>query len=205
MTFLTTICRLLSFSLAIGMTIHADAQTPDRDFTFKGVSVLPSAEVSKTIAELPKMGADEWGQQAVAPRELQVDPDLRGAGGGDIDLNAAGMGSLPFVVPNSIILQFTPQTTSAEIADYLSTNNLPVVQSFPGIGAVQVQADLSKYFAPHLSDKSPNETLLRGLTTAVSDFTKDSRIQSASPDILLTGKNEHEGVRKSPICCIPPK
>ncbi|MCX7305888.1 MAG: S8 family serine peptidase [Hyphomicrobiales bacterium] len=179
--------------MTVGIAIHASAQDLAEDFSFKGVSVLPSADVSKTIAELPRIGAEEWTKQATAPRELQVDPELRGAGGGEISLNDAGMGSLPFVVPNSIILQFTPQTTSAEIADYLATNQLPVVRSFPGIGAVQVEADLSKYFTPELTDKSPNDALIRGLTAAVSDFTKDARIQSASPDILLTGKDAGDG------------
>jgi hypothetical protein len=180
------------FAIGLAATLSVSAALPAlADMKFKqGGHYLPSADTSKMLEQLPQRGFAEWKKREVTPRELTADPNkLDYVGKQKLEMSDDGMKSVPFVVPNSMIIQFTADTSSSEIKAYLEENNLNVIQTFPGIGAVQVDADISKYFAPKLTDKSQNETILRGITTAISDFQKDERVQSATPDIFLTDKS----------------
>lgn len=158
-----------------------------------GFTRLPSPDTSEAIQQLKAIGKDSWISKGLQPREMVVDPmKVDDIGREKIESNVGGGNSLPFVAPTSMIIQFKPQTTQAEIEDYLSENELPVIQTFPGIGAVQVEVDISEYFSPELSDTSANDAIIRGVLDAVADYKKDPRVLSATPDIVLTDKSNHE-------------
>lgn len=146
---------------------------------------LPSAETTRAIEGLhldlnPK----------IELRDLAVGkaPDRPNAGANAPSSQSPR--SVPFVAANSMILQFQPDTSQAQINDYLQSNNLPVVKTFPSIGAVQVKTDLTKFFHAEVTDKDQNETLLRGLVEASQSFKKDPRIREATPDIVMQGQQE---------------
>jgi subtilisin family serine protease len=87
-----------------------------------------------------------------------------------------------------MIIKFESDVTPAQVEDYLKANELPVIQKFETIGAVQVKTDITKYFESELTDKSVNDTILRGMNEAIADFKKDPRVLSATPDIFLSDK-----------------
>jgi hypothetical protein len=105
-------------------------------------------------------------------------------------LDANGKADVPFVAPNSMLLQFQADTTQAEIDDFISSKKLEVVKTFPNLGAIQVKVDLSKFFQPQLGDSDGNAAVVRGLVAASEDFKKDPRIRAASPDLLLRNQSE---------------
>jgi hypothetical protein len=143
---------------------------------------LPTAETRKALQELPQIGFDNWTRNAMTPREwVVIEKETPTAAEEDPE-------SVPFVVPNSMIIQFESDVSAAEIQDYLEENKLQVIQAFPSIGAVQVDADISRFFTPELSDTSPNDVLLRGMVQAAEAFKADERVQSATPDFVLTDK-----------------
>ena len=71
-----------------------------------------------------------------------------------------------------MILQFKPDVSAEQINDYLQSHKLDVIKTFPTIGAVQVETDLSPYFQPQLGDNNANQTTLRGLGKAIEHFQK---------------------------------
>ena len=100
-----------------------------------------------------------------------------------------GQADVPFVVPNTMILQLEPNVSQEQLNDLINDRNLNVIQTFPAIGAIQVETDLSRYFQPQLGDDSANDTVLRGLVDAIEDFRSDPRVRSASPDLLMKTQN----------------
>ena len=150
---------------------------------------LPSAEMSKVISDLPVSESDAVKQRRAPPRELTQDVGKIGTiGHKKLELGSDKSNTRPFVMPNSMIVQFTPETTPAEVAGYLKDKNAKIIETYPTIGAVQIETDLSGYFEPRLTDKSQNETLSRGVAEAIADFKRDTRVQSATPDVILTRK-----------------
>lgn len=97
----------------------------------------------------------------------------------------------PFAATDNIILQFEPGASSHDIWNYVVTNDLDVVRVFPEIGAIQIKTDLSSYFEPDPANFT-NLEVFRALSYAVANYESDSRIRSASLDVLLNGK-EHAG------------
>ncbi|MGJ8570502.1 MAG: S8 family serine peptidase [Hoeflea sp.] len=186
------------YSLLLVSTLAAPAQSlpPSSELSpeLSIVTRVPSGEVSRALEALPQTGLADWSKQAVDLREIKPDTgNLDDVGRGKLEMNASQSATVPFVAPNTMIIQFKTETTAAEIEDYFKFKDLPVIQTFPSIGAVQVEADLSSYFTPQLTDRSVNETILRGVTSAIADFQTDTRIQSATPDIVLTDKAHHGG------------
>ncbi len=171
-------------------TLAASAQSlPPATDASPGLSNLPSSYTSQAIRQLPKVEYKTWTKRSIKPRELVIDKGNLDNIGREKAANSGGtVNSLPFVVPDTMIIQFAAKTTPADVEDYLRTNNLKVVQTYPGIGAVQVKADLTRFFQPKLTDTSVNDSIIRGMTEAAKEFKKDSRIRSATPDILLTDK-----------------
>ncbi len=104
---------------------------------------------------------------------------------GQLKFNTQGRAEVPFVAPNTIILQFKKDVSEQQIAAFLAERNLAVVRTYPKIGAIQAEGDLSGYFKPKLTDNSANDALLRGLVSVVKDFKADPRIQNATPDLVL--------------------
>ncbi|WP_442755904.1 S8 family peptidase [Methylocystis sp. JAN1] len=93
---------------------------------------------------------------------------------------------VPFVAPNSMILRFKSSATPRQVAAYLKRNSMKVLQTFPTSGAVQVSADLKRFFIPKPTDVSPNHTLVRGSLDAISAYKIDPLILSATPDMAMT-------------------
>jgi subtilisin family serine protease len=152
-------------------------------------SLLPNEATSKLLKTLPEIGSKVWAQEKPKPRELLVDEkNLSQAGQQKIEMGNPKGSSVPFVIPNSMIIQFEPEVTPAQVDEYLKSKSLPIIQKFEMIGAVQVQTDISGYFKPILTDRSVNDTISRGVNDAIADFKKDPRVLSATPDIFLTDK-----------------
>ena len=99
---------------------------------------------------------------------------------------------VPFVAPNTMILQFETDVSEEEILEYLEDHKLTVARKFSNIGAIQVETDLTPYLQMVINDGDMNEVLLRALLMAIEDFKDDPRIRSASPDLLLRNQDHHE-------------
>ena len=72
-----------------------------------------------------------------------------------------------------MILQFQPNASKDAIDKLVKDRNLVVVETYPKLGAIMVDTDLTKYFAPSLSDTSSNQAFLRGVDAAIKDFKKE--------------------------------
>ncbi|MBY3181363.1 S8 family serine peptidase [Rhizobium laguerreae] len=153
-------------------------------------TLLPTQATSDLIKGLPEIGIKAWAaHDSTTARELVVDQtNLSEAGKQRMEMSGDEGKTVPFVVPNSMIIKFEANVTPAQVEDYLKTNDLPVIQKFETIGAVQVKTDISKYFQSELTDNSVNDTILRGMNEAIVDFKKDPRVLSATPDIFLSDK-----------------
>jgi subtilisin family serine protease len=153
--------------------------------------VLPTLETQHALEALtsdadvaertPQGELREW---QIAPEKVPPEAQAK------FELDSEGKASAPLIVPNAMILQFKPNVSAAEISDYLESRDLTVIQTFPKIGAVQVEADLTPYFQSQLGDDNANQAVLRGLSEAIKDFQSDPRIQSAAPDVLLRDQAE---------------
>ncbi|MBY3265313.1 S8 family peptidase [Rhizobium laguerreae] len=156
-------------------------------------TTLPSQATNDLIRSLPEVGAKVWASEKPLFRDLVVDQNnLNAAGQQKLEMNDGQQKTVPFVLPNSMIIQFDSDVTPAQVDDYLKSNNLPVIQKFENIGAVQVITDISKYFHSEITDKSANESILRGMNQAIDSFKKDPRVLSATPDLFLSDKTAHE-------------
>jgi subtilisin family serine protease len=105
-------------------------------------------------------------------------------------VDAQGQTTVPFVSQSSIILQFQPDVTQAQVNDYIKSNHFEVVKTFPSLGAVQIKTDLNRFFQPKITDNNANDAVLRGVIDASKEFKKDPRIREATPDVLLRGQSE---------------
>lgn len=108
-----------------------------------------------------------------------------------IQFQMDGTAEVPLAAPNTVIIQFEPDATEADIESFLSERDLKVIRTYPKIGALQVEGDLSSYFQPQLTDHSANDALLRGLVEVVQDFKSDPRVRSATPDLVLRDQTQH--------------
>jgi hypothetical protein len=123
-------------------------------------------------------------------KELKVDPTkLPPSKGTQAPVDAQGQAAVPFVAQDSMILQFQPNVSQREVDDYIKSNNLKVVKTFPSLGAVQVFTDLSRFFKSEITDNSVNDSVLRGLVAASKEFKQDPRIREATPDLVLRGQS----------------
>ncbi|MBB4170797.1 S8 family serine peptidase [Rhizobium sp. BK538] len=157
--------------------------------TLSKATTLPSQATNDLIRNLPEVGAKVWASEKPAFRDLVVDQNnLNAAGQQKLEMNDGQQKTVPFVVPNSMIIKFESDVTPAQVDDYLKSNNLPVIQKFENIGAVQVKTDISKYFQSEITDKNANESILRGMNQAIDSFKKDPRVLSATPDVFLSDK-----------------
>jgi len=153
-------------------------------------ALLPSPEVSKTIGDLPIAEDYSRSNRRVTPRELVRDLKNMGPiGEKKLELGSEKNEARPFVMPNSMIVQFSPDATADDINNYIKSKNATVLERYPTIGAVQIETDLSTYFQPRLTDQNQNETISRGVVEAITDFRRDPRIRSATPDVFLTRKD----------------
>ena len=157
-------------------------------------TLLPLPDTSFKLKQYEQLGVEDIKRGLQAPRELVANRNnLGNTGNLKLEMND-GKATVPFVVPNSVVLQFTPDTTPAQVDDYLRSKNLRVMKTYPTIGAVQVESDLSPYFASQLTDNGPNDAIMRGIATIITEFRKDPRIQSVSPDVYLSDKSNHDSL-----------
>jgi subtilisin family serine protease len=141
---------------------------------------LPATERAISALPLETVAKDP-------PRVQDYKVDLKDLTGptGHVVLDNDGKVSTPFLIPNTMIIQFKPDVPEDDINKYLAKRNLKVIESFPKLGAVKVTADLSEFFKPKITDNSGNDALLRGVEAAIADFKKDGIVRSATPDMVL--------------------
>ncbi|MBY3317302.1 hypothetical protein HFO01_12075, partial [Rhizobium laguerreae] len=182
----TRLIGVLAFALAAAQ-VTAPVSAFAQDTLSK--TTLPSQATNDLIRDLPEVGTKPRASEQPVHRDLIVDENnLNAAGQQKLEMSGGQKKTAPFVVPNSMIIKFDSDVTPAQVEEYLRSNNLPVIQKFENIGAVQVETDVSKYFQSDISDKSPNDAILRGLNQAIDAFKKDPRVQSATPDVFLSDK-----------------
>jgi subtilisin family serine protease len=142
---------------------------------------LPSFELQNALkAFQPRAG------QQPDPVTVWKRPNL---GNPDFGSNNAEPKPIPFASSNSLILQFQPNITGADVAQYFKENNFIVTKTFPDIGAVQVDTDLSRFFKPKETDRDVNERVFRGIVEASKFFKSDWRIKEATPDVYFGAKS----------------
>lgn len=174
---------MVLFSIAFSMTILSSG-------VGRAQFGLPSIETKNAIKGLAIEPTRRRDQNAPLS-EFKIDKSqLPPGSAGRLKLDAQGNASTPLLVPNTVLLQFEPTASKADIDNLLAKRGLTVVDTYPAIGAVKVEGDLSKYFAPTLNDRTANEALLRGVTNVIDDFKSEPIVRSATPDVVLTTKAE---------------
>lgn len=151
---------------------------------------LPSVETQNAIKQLT-VESKPRRSQSVPLSEYVINKNQLPAGAADrLKLDAQGNASTPLLVPNTVVLQFEPTASKADIESLLTKRGLTVVDTYPSLGAVKAEGDLSRYFTPTLNDRTANDTLLRGATNVIDDFKSEPIVRSATPDVVLTTKAE---------------
>ncbi|MDA7949258.1 MAG: S8 family serine peptidase [Hyphomicrobiaceae bacterium] len=189
----------LTVMLLLGFTLHA-AHTDD--LQAQTGSSLPSKATERAIRDLPARNKMQPSTAKTKVRKYDAGRSnfrqfsvpaakIPNASKDKFQLNAKGQAEVPFVAPNSIILKFEPEVSKEEMTKFLDERKLEVVRTYPTIGAIQVEGDLSAYFTPKLSDNNANDTVLRGLTNVIKEFQADPRIRSATPDTVLRDQSTH--------------
>ena len=182
----TLIAILVSLTFASSVVASNVANADDH-------TILPSEETRNAIDALESTTQTERPDHKPELWYFNVNPTLLPAPSRKILTFGRDQSvKLPFVAPNTMILQFESDVSEEQILDYLRGHKFSVVRKFPKIGAVQIETDLSPYFQIKVTDRDVNEALLRGLVQATEDFQRDPRIRSASPDLLLRNQNHHE-------------
>ena len=153
-------------------------------------STLPSLETQNAIQSLRTEGRGFSKETSKQFREFQVDPSKLPQTKDKVQLDAQGQARTPLIVPNTMVLLFEPTATKENLESFLKRRNLRILETFPKLGSVKVEADLSKYFAPELTDDNANQALLRGINRAIEDFKKDPIVRSATPDVVLRSQAE---------------
>jgi subtilisin family serine protease len=148
----------------------------------QSLSTLPSFETRSAIESLPL--EPQAGVTEPEFKRYQVDPNKLGSRS-KTTLDNQGKPSSPLIVPNTMVLQFVPNASKEGIDSLLRRWKLKVIETFPKLGVVKVEADLNKYFTPDVNDNSANDTLMRGVNKAIEDFKSEPIVQSATPDIAL--------------------
>jgi subtilase family protein len=149
---------------------------------------LPSIETQGAIKDL---NVDKGTKRVFNFREYNVDVDKLPQGSKErIKTNADGTATTPLLIPDTMLIQFESNATKESIDSLLKRRGLTVVDTFPTLGAVKVQGDLTKYFAPILTDKSANDALLRGVNNVIVDFKSEPIVRSATPDVVLRTKSD---------------
>jgi subtilisin family serine protease len=153
-------------------------------------STLPSAQTQFAIETLPLAAPDRGGVEVSAARtgfrDFVVDVNKLLPSAKELfKFDAIGQARTPLLVPNTVILQFKPDTPRGDIDSLLKKRNFRVLDTFPQLGAIKVQADLSAYFAPTLNDDDSNQTLLRGMQRVTDDLRSEPIVANATPDFVL--------------------
>ncbi|WP_138935427.1 S8 family peptidase [Roseovarius arcticus] len=186
---------LLGGSIDIGL--HAQSALSQEnlrllpDVTQQAIQALPAKEVFQSdFLKDPLKGQNIDDQKtlqfSVTADQLPTDAPTK------LQFNADGMTEVPIAAPNSVIIQFEPGTTEAEVSAFLAERQLEIIRKFPSIRSVQAEGDLSRYFMPELSDDNANDALLRGMVDIVEDFKSDPRIKNATPDLFLRDQDNPE-------------
>jgi hypothetical protein len=97
--------------------------------------------------------------------------------------------TVPFINLNAMLLQLDPNITKDQLDALISEKNLLVTDTFPELGTIQVQTDISKFVVPDVNDNSINDSISKGALEAMAHFEKDNRIVNAVPDTLLTDQS----------------
>jgi len=102
-------------------------------------------------------------------------------------VNSAPDGTkVPFWSKDALLLQLDPDITAEELNALIDDKGLAVIKTYPELGAIQVQTDLSKFVQPGFDDNSNNDTISNGVLSAMKHFNDDPRIVNAIPDTLLS-------------------
>src|SRR5262245_39371626 len=174
---------MIVFAAIAASALHGDWSASAQDAT---IGALPS---EKTIDALRKLRIEGPSSSNTVPIELKVDPGkVPNSQRPSLRMNPDGSASVPFIVPNTMVVQFAPHVSLDYMQAFLKDRKARVVSKREQIGAVQIETDLSGYFQFELGDNSVNDMYLRGMSRAITDFKKDPRILSAAPDLLLAKK-----------------
>src|SRR5262245_32561309 len=157
-------------------------------------STLPSVDTQNAIRELTIQKPSV--NDRTNFREYKIDVEkLPPLAKERLNMDNQGNATTPLMVPNTLILQFQPNASKESIETLLKKHGLTVVEAFPNLGAVKVEGNLSRYFAPLLSDRNANDTLLRGANNLIADFRTEPIIRSVTPDMVLRAKSEGADAR----------
>lgn len=161
-----------------------------------GMFELPSIRTMQAVDSLKRIPSPVSPPMppAISPRDIPtkdvvIDADKRPQSpSAQSGVTADGKTKVPFVIANSMIVQFQPDLTEDQIQDYLKSNNFEVVKTFSSIGAVQIKTDLSKFYQARPTDNNANDAVIRGFVESSAEFMKDPRVRAATPDTILTAQ-----------------
>jgi subtilisin family serine protease len=143
---------------------------------------LPEPAAIAALAALPV----EPGQRGGLAQPLLVDAETlppAAREGLPIDLN--GNVRVPFLAPDSVMVQFEPFATAEDIAGVIEKYQWSVRETFPELGLIRVAADLTPYIVSAPSSDDPNAAVLQGVFEAMADYETDDYVAAAAPDLVM--------------------
>jgi subtilisin family serine protease len=158
-------------------------------------SLLPSPETQGALVDLGQSAVPT----AVPPGEF-LNLSNEGAEGPALSTAGVEPGQLPFIVPDSLIVQVTPNLGEAGVRALIEEYGWEVVQTFPALGQMQVRADLSEFFVVDgVEALDPNLALVTGVVAASQALAEDPRIVSATPDFVVGTQQDMTSSSMQPV------
>ena len=169
-------------------TVTAVAQDDTESEDLRRASALPSAETIRAIEALPTEIPDgRTAADILESGSLVVNRDELPATSSEFyTFDASGNALAPFTVPNSVVLVLDPNI-GEDVNELVANYNLAIIDKYPNLSSVRVEADLTRFFVPQPADNSNNDALIRGLLDASNYYKSlDPGIVGAIPEPILS-------------------
>ncbi len=182
--------HMMRLALIGTICVHCCSAVAGNMFELPSVRTMQAVESLKKISPPLSLPVPPTiSPRDIRTKDIEINADKRPQSTpGQSSVSADGKTKVPFVIANSMIVQFQPDITADQIQNYLQSNNFEVVKTFSSIGAVQIKTDLSRFYHARPTDNSANDAVIRGFVDSSAEFMKDPRVRAATPDTILTAQ-----------------
>ncbi|MCY4375861.1 MAG: S8 family serine peptidase [Spirochaetaceae bacterium] len=173
----TTLPSLETQNAIRALPVATPSTPPGHKPDYLDILILPSGPVSLNLLDIYPLGLDS-SSDVSRYNDYPLSENLK---------------SSPFAARNSMILRFEPDALPSQVRDYVDRLDLRVVQTFPEIGAIEIEVDLKSYVSSQMAGSTPreaNQALFLGLVAASEYFQSDPIVRSAAPDLLLGNQQD---------------
>jgi subtilisin family serine protease len=146
---------------------------------------LPGPEAVAALAALPVETSVRGEQtQPLIIKAETLPPEMRDA----VTVDSSGNARVPFLFPDSVLIQFEPFATATDIAEVIGKFGWSVRETFPHLGLIRVEANLVPYVTAAGASDDPNGSVLQGVFDAMADYETDEFVAAAAPDLVMRGQ-----------------